>query len=184
MSALIAQQIGSGARQFSKEGGKLSIELFGFDFVALTIKILVFYIAAVIVDKIHFMLTSPLLNVAGTILGAFGFFIPTDKAEPDFFKKLFGEGYYGLKYWDLVRIMTLLLVVAEFYMYYETQKRLGGTVGAMTIGIFSLIIFGLSAYTFPDLINKIKKRMPNSIITGSTNTTFTTSGTDRPTRFN
>jgi len=136
MSALIAQQIGGGTIAGTKQAGKISIELFGFDFVTLALKVFVFFVTAVIIDKIHFMLTAPTLNIASTILGVFGFFIPTDKAEPEFFKRLFGEGYYGLKYWDLVRIMTMLLVVAEFYMYYETQKRLGGKVGAMTLGIF------------------------------------------------
>jgi len=160
MSALIAQQVGAGTIAGTKQAGKLSIELFGFDFITLALKILVFFVAAVIVDKIHFMLVSPAINVASTILGVFGFFIPTDKAEPDFFKKLFGEGYYGLKYWDFVRIMTLLLVVAEFMIFYQTQKKLGGTISPMTTGIFGLIIFGLSAYTFPDLINKLKKRIP------------------------
>jgi len=167
LSALIAQEVVKAAigvgNQSRKESGKISIELFQFDFMNLTIKILVWFLIAVIIDKIHFVISSQGVNVVATIVSAFGYNLPTTDQEPEFFKKLFGEGYFGLKYWDFIKIGALVLVFIEFMRWYENEKRLGGTPSPFTIGIFASIMLLLSAFTVPDLIAKIKARAPNQM---------------------
>jgi len=148
------------SNQSRKESGKLSIELFSFDFVNLTVKLMAWFLIAVFIDKIHFVITSAGVNVVSTIVNAFGYNLPTAQSEPDFFKKLFGEGYFGLKYWDFIKIGALLLVLIEFSRWYENEKRLGGTPSYFTLGIFAMIMVLLSAFTVPEIIKKLKMRMP------------------------
>ncbi len=148
------------SRQSSKEVSKLSVELFSFDFMNLAVKLLVWFLIAVVIDKIHFVITSAGVNVVSTIVNAFGYNLPTVQSEPDFFKKLFGEGYFGLKYWDFIKVGAIILVLIEFTRWYETEKRLGGEPSAFTLGIFAMIMVLLSAFTIPEIITKLKMRMP------------------------
>ena len=163
MSVVVVEAIKTAAgisRQSSKEAGKLSIELFSFDFANLAIKLLVWFMIAVVIDKIHFVITSAGVNVVSTIVNAFGYNLPTTQSEPDFFKKLFNEGYFGLKYWDIIKVLAIVLVLIEFMRWYETEKRLGGEPSAFTLGIFAMIMVLLSAFTIPQIITKLKMRMP------------------------
>jgi len=146
------------------KGGKagttqLSIEFFGFDFVSLLIKLVIYFIVAVTIDKIHFLVTGT-ANIAGTILAAFGLNLPT--TEPDFLTKLFSnEGFNGFKYWDVIKFGALALVIIEMVLYIQTQRNLGGSPSAFTIGIFVLIVGALSLFTIPELIAKLRTRMNN-----------------------
>jgi len=166
LSATIAQEVVKAAvgtsRQASKEAGTLSVELFNFDFMSLTIKLFVWFLIAVVIDKIHFVISSSSVNVVATIVNAFGYNLPSTQSEPEFFKKLFGEGYFGLKYWDFVKIFAILLVFIEFMRYYENEKRNGGKPSAFTIGIFVLIMTLLTAFTIPEIIQKLRSRIPNN----------------------
>jgi len=143
-----------------KEASALSVELFNFDFINLTMKLFAWFIIAIVIDKIHFVITGNAVNVVATIVNAFGYNLPTAQNEPDFFKKLFNEGYFGLKYWDFIKIGALVLVFIEFMRYYENEKRLGGSPSPFTIGIFAGIMILLASFTIPELIKKLKMRMP------------------------
>lgn len=162
-AGLVLQQIAGTGKQVRKETGDLSIELFNFDFANLTIKIVAWFLIAIFIDKIHFMINNSAVNVAATIAGMFGYRIPTPAQEPQFFKKLFNEGYFGLKYWDFIKIGAIILVFIEFMRYYENEKRLGGRPSPFTIGIFVLIMTLLSAFTVPEIIQKLKSRRPNEV---------------------
>jgi len=116
---------------------------------------------AIFIDKIHFAINSAGLNVAATIAGIFGYNFPTAASEPDFFKKIFNEGFFGLKYWDFVKIGAILLTFIEFMRWFENEKRNGGSPSPFTIGIFTLIILLLSAFTVPEIIQKLKTRKTN-----------------------
>jgi len=152
----------AGARQGSKEVSKLSIELFTFDFLGLTIKLFAWFFIAVVIDKIHFAVNSLGVNVAVTIASVFGYSLPNASNEPQFFKKLFTVGYFGLKYWDFIKIGAIVLTFIEFMRWYENEKRIGGTPSPFTVGIFTLIILLLGAFTVPELIQKLKTRTPNT----------------------
>jgi len=139
------------------EGGQLSQEIFGFDFILFFMKLITFFVVAIVIDKIHFVIVGT-ANVAATILRAFGINLPSD--EPDFLKKLFSvDGYNGIHYWDIVKFGAIILTVLEFFTYYNSLKRSGGKASPFTIAIFGLILVLLTAFTVPELIEKLKKRM-------------------------
>jgi len=164
VAPVLIKEVGSGARQTSKEFGKLSIQLFQFDFVNLSIQLIAWFGIAILIDKIHYAVNSVGVNVASTIASVFGYKLPTAANEPKFFKKLFGEGYFGLKYWDLVAVGAIILTFVAFMTYYENEKRNGGTPSAFTIGIFVLIMLLLSAFTLPQIIAKLRARKPNVVL--------------------
>jgi len=162
-TATLVREVGTGSRQASKEIGKVSIELFNFDFLNLTIKLLAWFLIAIFIDKIHFAINSGVANIAATFAAAFGYNLPTAQNEPDFFKKLFNEGYFGLKYWDFIKIGAIILTFIEFMRYYENEKRNGGTPSPFTVGVFALIMLLLSAFTVPEIIQKLRTRIPNQV---------------------
>lgn len=163
VSQLLIKEVGSAGRQTSKEVGKFSFEVLGYNFVDLATKLSIFFIVAILIDKIHFAITSAGVNVAVTIANIFGYNLPTADQEPDFFKKLFGEGYFGLKYWDLIKILAIVLTFISFINYIESEKARGGKPDPFTLGIFLLIMTLLSAFTVPELIQKLKTRTPNQV---------------------
>jgi len=139
------------------EGGGLSREIFGFDFVLFFTKLSIFFLVAIVIDKIHFLIVGT-ANIAATFLRAFGVNLPT--SEPDFLKKLFSiDGYNGIHYWDVVKFLAIILTVLEFFTYYNNLKRNGGKPSPFTIAIFGLVLVLLTAFTVPELIEKLKKRM-------------------------
>ena len=86
-----------------------------------------------------------------------GYNIPNADQLPQSFKDLFGEkGVKGFKFWDIIKIVSILLVVAEFMRYVNTNKALGAKSSPMTIGIFTLIIVALGLTTIPELIQRVK----------------------------
>jgi len=170
MSALIAVEAVKAAAGISgqtiKEQRKISIEYLQFDFVGLAIKLFLWFMIAIVIDKIHFVITGSAVNVVTTIVNVFGYNLPTAQSEPDFFKKLFNEGYFGLKYWDFIKIGALVLVLIEFARWYENEIKLAKINGTkpqpnyFTVGIFATIMIALSSFTIPDIIKKLKMRMP------------------------
>ena len=137
-------------------GKQLSKEIFGYDFVGLLIKLFIFYAVAFVFAK--FMEAVIFTRGAFTIIaGTLGFKIPTSEQLPQSLKDLFGEqGVKGLKFWDIVKIISILLVTAEFFQYLNNQKNSGGESSPMTIGIFTLIIISLGITTVPELVKRFK----------------------------
>jgi len=162
VSAQVVREVLTGAREVASQTGELSFSKFNYDFVNLVEKIAIFFIVAIILDKIHWAISSPFANVASTIASAFGYNLPGVNAEPGFFKKLFGEGFFGLTYWDLVKLGAILLVSLEFYRYMANEKIHGRQPDYFTLAIFGGVILVLSSFTIPEIINKLKARQPNS----------------------
>ena len=158
MSFLLGSQVASEVLVKGKQkGSQLSTELFGYDFVNLAVKLVVFAVIAVIIDKIHFVITG-VPNVAAAILAAFGLNVPTK--EPDFMAKLFSpEGFSGIRYWDIIKFALIVLVAMEWVMYMQAQKKLGGEASPTTMAIFALITFALTVFTIPELLAKLRSRV-------------------------
>jgi len=142
--------------QVTKQVRQQSIELFGYDFYGLAIKLLVFFTFAFIVAKVM----EGIILVRGAfvvIANLLGFKIPTSEQIPESLKKLFIDGYQGFKFWDIIKILALVLVIAEYFMYNESMKKNGGKVSPMTHGVFLVIVLSLSVTTVPELLQRIKK---------------------------
>ena len=139
-----------------RSGKEASKEIFGYDFVGLIVKLAVFYGVALLFSK--FM--EGVIYARGAfviIANTLGFNIPSGDQFPQSLKDLFGEtGIKGFKFWDIIKIVSILLVTAEFMRYTNTNKALGAKSSPMTIGIFTLMIVALGLTTIPELIKRVK----------------------------
>tara|TARA_R110002051_G_scaffold24801_1_gene61185 strand:- start:716 stop:1432 length:717 start_codon:yes stop_codon:yes gene_type:complete len=73
-------------------------------------------------------------------------------------KQLFSEqGFHGLNYWSIIKIISILLVTAEFFSYLNSVKTDPTKKSSpFTIAIFTFIIIALGLNTIPDLIKRVK----------------------------
>ena len=92
-----------------------------------------------------------------TVSNLFGFKVPQVDQVPDSLKKLFDDGLGGFKFWDIVKIVAILLVTAEFIRYTNTNRKMGSASSPMTIGIFVLLISALAITTIPELLKRLKE---------------------------
>jgi uncharacterized membrane protein YecN with MAPEG domain len=156
---LLSKQKINPAQIITKEsigiGKTASVDLFGYDFVGLGIKLLVYYGVALIFGK--FMETvffgQGLFLQLGKLLG---FDIPNGEELPASLKQLFTTGYQGFKYWDIIKVVGIVLVIAEFLRYTSANRKVGSPSSPMTIGIFLLITIALTLTTVPELWKRIK----------------------------
>jgi len=169
-----------------KAGKAISKEVFGFDFVGLIIKLVVFFAIGYLSEifiKSKIAIDNIIRNPDTPMAVATGFFgisgivfnylyntFKTEKEDPvkadpvssDFWnnekiKQLFSEnGFHGFNYWSIIKIIAVLLVVSEFTRYLKTNKDLGGKASPFTVGIFTILIIALGLTTVPDLIKRIK----------------------------
>ncbi len=154
MSAIIAGQALGVARQGFKASQKLSSDAFTFDFPALIVKLTVFYLIAYAVSKIF----EAIIFGQNTLFGIaklFGVNLPTTLPEP--LVNFFQEGIKGIKYWDIVKVISILLVVMEWNNWNQTQKALRINPSPMTTGVFFVIISGLVLITVPELFQRFKE---------------------------
>jgi len=140
----------------SKAAKNISMELYGYDFVGLITKLLVLFTISLIISKVMEMIILTrgfFVSLANLI----GFTIPSADQVPESLKKLFVDGYQGLKFWDFIKILAILLVVAEYMAFHKSTEQQGGKVAPMTTGVFAVITLGLSIITIPELMQKIKR---------------------------
>ena len=191
-----------------KAGKQVSKEVFGYDFVGLVMKIVVFFAVSYLAEifirgkiAVEEVFSGTIEKVqAGKIVGEGGVFLGSSSIAGMVFsylyksttgeeynwidttpiatstddklnsksgfsnfwsnekiKQLFSEqGFHGLNYWSVIKIIVILLVIAEFSQYLKMNKNLGGKASSFTIAIFTLIIIALGLTTVPDLIKRIK----------------------------
>ena len=142
------------ASQFGRKGLKqtreLSVSITGYDFVGLASRLIVFFLVAYGIN-LYFKATL----AGGTFLNAVGLNFPN--TTPDWLRKLFEEGYQGVTYWNIIQVIAILLVVMEALQYDRKLKESGEKPNATTLGLFALIVLGLSLVTFPQMIQKIQE---------------------------
>lgn len=145
----------------SKEGSKLSKEIFGYDFVALITKIVVFNLIAYVFAKFMEAVIIGTNFTNSFVIGAarlFGVAIPSKTTLPPVLVELFETGYgeHKIKYWDFVKALTTALIVFEAIQYYKANKNLGGSISPFTIGIFTLLISAMTLVTVPEIMQRLK----------------------------
>ena len=162
----------------------IATEKFGYDFLGLGLRLLLFFAVAFLIEAyfkskiaINEIINDPDKQV-GIISGLFGLtgivfnflyqsFQQDKPDEPtpitsEFFnnealKAVFSEeGYHGFHYWDIIKIVALLLVVMEWRRFTAMTKATGGQVQPLTHGLFILFIVGLGLSIIPQFVAKIK----------------------------
>ncbi len=171
MSAIIAGQVARAGfevgRQGFKASQKLSSDAFTFDFPALIVKLTVFYLIAYAVSKIFEAIIFG-QNTLFAFARLFGVNLPSTLPEP--LVNFFQEGIKGVKYWDIVKVISILLVVMEWNNWNQTQKALRINPSPMTQGVFFVIISALILITVPELFQRFKElRAMNTTIEEPTN---------------
>lgn len=161
--ALAGQLLKGGlAAKFSSDGIKkaknASVEMYGYDFVGLMLKLTVFFIVAWFVEKyIWWSQQKPVNQILSGIFGALGG-LPLFALSPTILKYFdSAEVNRGIKFWDIVKAAAVGLVAWEAYNYYKTQENLGGKVSPMTIGVFGLILSLLGFIAIPDILKKLQE---------------------------
>ena len=150
----------------AKLGGKavdkaksVSVELYGYDFVGLIIKLMVYFIVAYFVEKyIWWVQQKPVNQILAGIFTALGGItvFPLSQQILKYFDN--SEVNRGIKFWDIVKAGAVGLVLWEAMNYHKTQENLGGKVSPMTIGVFGLILALLGFMAIPDILKKLQER--------------------------
>ena len=161
MSALIAKEAvkiaGQIGRQTAKETSKFSVEQFTFDFPGLLVKLFVFFVIAYTINKI---METIILgeNFLFEMLKFFGIVTPATipKQLADFWKDGFNTGSISIKFWDIVKALALILVIYEWYNWYNAEKTKVNTPSPMTHGVFFLLTSSLALTTFPQIWARIQ----------------------------
>ena len=145
--ALTAAQVGK------DELKALSLREYNYDFVGLVTKLVVYFTLSLLFAK--FMEATILgRGFYKTLATLFGYNIPASTEFPKFLVDLFGEdGVKGFKFWDIVKIGAILMVLFEFMRYSKNNPT---TKSPLTIGIFVLLITILGLTTIPELIKRVK----------------------------
>jgi hypothetical protein len=90
----------------------------------------------------------------------FGIPLPSNIPEP--IRKLFVEGYsiggINLKWWDLIKLLSVLMVIMEMLQFNQSQKQLGLKPAPTTQGIFILIISALLLVSVPHFVQMIREK--------------------------
>ena len=146
-------------------------ELFKYDFLGLTQKLAIYFVFAYLIAKIF----EGIIFGQGLLLqfaALFGLKLPQSLPEPivNFFK----DGIKGFRYWDFVKILAVLLVVLELNNYLEQRKRLNEQPSPMTIGVFVVLLTGLTLITFPEIWTRIKELRVMSKVVEETQEDFRT----------
>lgn len=142
-------------------GGAVQADLkerFNYDFVNLGVKLLVFFTIMFVFAK--FM--EAVIFVRGGFLllaNLLGFKIPQADQVPQSLKDLFNDGVHGFKFWDIVKIVAMFLVVAEFMRYMSNNQ--GTKASPATIIIFIAIFAILGITTIPELKNRLQNTFNN-----------------------
>jgi len=142
------------AAQIGKDELKaISLREYNYDFVGLVTKLVVYFTLSLLFAK---FMEAVILGRGfyKTLANLFGYSIPVSTEFPKVITDLFGEtGIKGFKFWDVVKIGAILMVLFEYMRY---SKNNPNTKSPLTVGIFVLLITILGLTTLPELIKRVK----------------------------
>ena len=150
-----------GMKRGLKASREYSVSVLGYDFIGLISRLAIFFITGFLINS-YFQATIQGGIWLNSLAGFFGLNFPT--TLPEWTTKLFTTGFHNITFWQIVQIISVLIVVMEYMQYdrmlKEKQEKPNITPGA----VFAMIGLGLSLITFPQIIQKVKEMR---IINGS-----------------
>ena len=144
-----------GARAGLKASKQYSVSVLGYDFVGLVMRIGIFLTVGVLIQA-YFTATIAGGNWLNTVAGFFNIKFPS--TLPEWLTKLFTTGYSGVAFWQIMQIVSILLVLIEYQQYDRSLKEKGETANVTTQGVFLMIGLALSLMVFPQMIQKFKEK--------------------------
>ena len=158
VAGVVVQQAARASLEAIKGAQEVSKHFMGYDFIGLVTRLLVFYTIALVIAKIMELIVFAQggLSKAAALFG-----IPMPTTVPEPVRKLFVEGYsiggMTIKWWDLVKVISVLIVVSEWLSYESTLKANGQKSAPSTKAVFFMIIGALLLISIPQLAQMIKE---------------------------
>jgi len=144
-----------GARAGLKASKQYSVSVLGYDFVGLAMRLGIFLTVGVLIQA-YFTATIAGGNWLNTVAGFFNIKFPS--TLPEWLTKLFSTGYNGVSFWQIMQIVSILLVLIEYQQYDRSLKEKGEKPNVTTQGVFLMIGLALSLMVFPQMIQKFKEK--------------------------
>ena len=144
-----------GARVGLKASKQYSVSVLGYDFIGLVMRLGIFLTVGVLIQA-YFTATIAGSNWLNTVAGFFNIKFPS--TLPEWLTKLFSSGYNGVSFWQIMQIVSILLVLIEYQQYDRSLKEKGQKANVTTQGAFLMIALALSLMVFPQMIQKFKER--------------------------
>jgi len=143
-----------GMKRGLKVSREYSVSVLGYDFVGLISRLAIFFVTGFLINS-YFRATISGGMWLNSLAGFFGLNFPT--TLPEWTTKLFTTGFHNITFWQIVQVISVLIVVMEYMQYdrmlKEKQERPNITTGA----VFAMIGLGLSLITFPQIVQKIQE---------------------------
>jgi len=143
-----------GARAGLKASKQYSVSVLGYDFVGLAMRLGIFLTVGVLIQA-YFTATIAGGNWLNTVAGFFNIKFPS--TLPEWLTKLFTTGYNGIAFWQIIQIVSILLVLIEYQQYDRSLKEKGEKPNVTTISLFLLIALSLSLMVIPETIQRFKE---------------------------
>ena len=146
------------ARQSAKEASKISKKSLGFDFIPLLTSLILYYVIAFAFAK--FMEASKFATGGIVAIANFlGFNVPSSEELPNQWNRLFDEtGYNGVKFWDIINVVALLIVIATALNFQKNTEASGNQVQLITWAIFAMIGGFIVVTGVSKLVMKLQER--------------------------
>ena len=163
MSAQIALDL---TKRAAEQASSKLEQKFQFDFPGLIIKLVVFFLVSYAISKIFegIIFGNKVINSLAKLIG-----INFPETLPEPLVNFFKDGINGFQYWDFIKAIATILVLVEWWSWYNTEKAKGiQAPSALTQGVFFVIVLGLSLITFPELFQRLKeiRTMSQGVVNG------------------
>ena len=138
-----------------QSGGEISENTFKYDFINLATKLVLFFVTAYALAKVF----EAIIFGQGLIVSfvaLFGLKLPQSLPEP--IVSFFQEGIRGFRFWDLIKLLAIMLVILEWNNWYKTEKARGvANPSPLTTGVFAMIVGSMVLITIPELWVRFKE---------------------------
>ena len=146
------------AKQGAKQASKISAQYLGFDFIPLMTSLLIFYSVAFgfakYMEGVQFA-TGGIRAIAGVL----GYNMPSTEELPNTWTQLFSEtGVKGFKFWDIINIVAILIIIATAFNFQKTTEATGNKVQPITWAIFTMLVSFIVITGVSKLVMKLQQR--------------------------
>jgi len=143
-----------GMKRGLKASREYSVSVLGYDFIGLISRLAIFFITGFLINS-YFQATIQGGIWLNSLAGFFGLNFPT--TLPEWTTKLFTSGFHNITFWQIVQIISVLIVVMEYMQYDRMLKEKQEKPNITTGAVFAMIGLGLSLITFPQIVQKIQE---------------------------
>ena len=143
-----------GMKRGLKASREYSVSVLGYDFIGLISRLAIFFITGFLINS-YFRATISGGIWLNSLAGFFGLNFPT--TLPEWTTKLFTTGFHNITFWQIVQIISVLIVVMEYMQYDRMLKEKQEKPNITTGAVFAMIGLGLSLITFPQIVQKIQE---------------------------